>query len=176
MLGLPAIKDPQFKKQYPDFSAISRFGIGVLSAFMVADTVEIITVHPEEEKARLISLRSVHGKYLIQMLDKRSDSIDQIGPHGTLIKLKIRPSADMPDIVESARRWIVVPDCDVLVSMDEAAPLLVGFSSPKKALINILQKEGISVDEGAGVEGIRKVKVQREGNKWMYSCLCSRMV
>jgi len=43
LVGSSRYQSQEFKRQYPDFSPISRFGIGLLSAFMVADTVEIIT-------------------------------------------------------------------------------------------------------------------------------------
>ena len=39
-VGASRYQDPEFRKKYPQFSPISRFGIGVLSAFMVADNVE----------------------------------------------------------------------------------------------------------------------------------------
>jgi hypothetical protein len=39
---------------------------------MVADTVEIISSSIDDPSARQISLRSVHGKYLIRLLDKES--------------------------------------------------------------------------------------------------------
>jgi molecular chaperone HtpG len=66
-VGASRYQEDSFREQYPNFSPISRFGIGVLSAFMVADSVEVVTVHPDDEKARRISLRSVHGKYLIRL-------------------------------------------------------------------------------------------------------------
>jgi HSP90 family molecular chaperone len=61
-VGSSKYQDQAFLKQFPDFSAISRFGIGVLSAFMVADTVQILTSEEEDEEAREISLESVHGR------------------------------------------------------------------------------------------------------------------
>jgi len=39
-------------QKHTGFSSISRFGIGVLSTFMIADEVQILTVHPEDEFAR----------------------------------------------------------------------------------------------------------------------------
>jgi HSP90 family molecular chaperone len=74
----------------------------VLSAFMVADTVEIMTCHPTEERARQISLRSVHGRYLIRFLDKNTDpTVRQVTPHGTLFKLKLRASAKQVDVLQA---------------------------------------------------------------------------
>ena len=161
-VGSSRYQDPHFRKIHPGFTSISRFGIGVLSAFMVADTVEITTVHPDDDKARQLSLRSVQGKYLVRMLDKQSDIISRMGKHGTIVKLKVRSSADLPDIVESAQRWIVVPDCDVTVSIDNGPSLQVGFSSPKEALLDTLQKNGILTDGTAESKGSRRVKVKEK--------------
>ena len=35
-VGASLYQDPEFQKSYPDFSPISRFGIGILSTFMIA--------------------------------------------------------------------------------------------------------------------------------------------
>lgn len=72
-VGASRYQDPKFKEQHPDFNPISRFGIGILSAFMIADEVEIITCSQEEDSARRLLLRSVHGKYLIRVLPKNAD-------------------------------------------------------------------------------------------------------
>lgn len=45
-------------KKHATFSSISRFGIGVLSTFMIADEVQILTVHPDEEYALKLTLPS----------------------------------------------------------------------------------------------------------------------
>lgn len=139
-VGASRYEDPDFKKKYPGFSAISRFGIGVLSTFMVADRVEITTCSAEEPQARQLSLRSVHGKYLIRLLDKESESLNGIGPHGTSVVLKIRPSALVPDILETARKWVVVPGCEVWVQMDAGAPVRVGFPSVKEAVEDVVKR------------------------------------
>ena len=88
-VGSSRYQDPDFKKKFPAFSSISRFGIGVLSTFMIADSVEITTCHPDDEHARRLTLRSVHGKYLIRLLDKTDPSVKPLYPHGT--ELTLRP-------------------------------------------------------------------------------------
>jgi molecular chaperone HtpG len=125
-VGASRYQDSQFRKQYPTFTAISRFGIGILSAFMIADTVDITTCHPEEEEARQLSLRSVHGKYLIRLLNKHTDeAAKQLMPHGTLVRLRLRPSAKLDDVLATAKQWIVIPGCDVTVTIDHN-PALIG--------------------------------------------------
>jgi hypothetical protein len=145
-VGASLYQDSQFKKQYPTFSSISRFGIGVLSTFMIADTVEITTTHPDEEQARQLSLRSVHGKYLIRLIDKHTNPvIKRLTPHGTMIQLSVRPSADMGDVAAIVRKWIVIPGCEVSVSIDDKQPEKIGFGSPKEAVIEELKRHGVSV-------------------------------
>ena len=138
-VGSSRYQDPDFKKQYPGFSSISRFGIGVLSAFMIADSLEITTCHEEEEQARRLTLRSVHGKYLIRLVDKSSEIVRNIAPHGTVFQLRVRPSVKMPDVLESARRWAVIPECDVYATIDKSEVTKIGFSSPSDALREFLR-------------------------------------
>ncbi len=133
-VGSSRYQDPRFKEDNPDFSPISRFGIGVLSAFMVADEVEVITVDPAEEQARRISLRSVHGKYLIRLLDKDLSTVREIGSHGTLVKLKFRSTANEIDVQRILRNWILYPRCKVQYVGHEEGVVDVGYTSPKVAL------------------------------------------
>lgn len=146
-VGSSRYQDPDFKKQFPKFSSISRFGIGVLSTFMIADSVEIITCHPEENQARRLILRSVHGKYLIRLLDKEDDAVQELSPHGTIFKLRVRPSIDMPDVIKTAKQWIVVPDCEVLVTVDGKENIKVGFASPAEALRDFLKSFNVDFHE-----------------------------
>ena len=132
-VGASRYQDPEFRKAFPAFSAISRFGIGVLSAFMIADVLEVTTCHPEDTEARHLTLKSVHGKYLIRLLDKASDPlIKDLLPHGTSIRLKLRASAKPLDVTEVMRNWIVFPGCDVTVKVDGQPEVKIGFDSPKK--------------------------------------------
>jgi hypothetical protein len=140
-VGASRYQEPKFKELHPTFSPISRFGIGVLSAFMIADSVEIITCTPSEEMARQISLRSVHGKYLVQLLSKTDHPIaNQLAPHGSLFRLKFRASAKKVDVLETAKRWILFPRCRVTVAIDDAAPIGIGYDSPKDSLESHLRQ------------------------------------
>ncbi len=133
-VGSSRYQSPEFKKQFPSFSAISRFGIGVLSCFMIADDVEIYTSHPDEPEGRHLSLRTVHGRYLIRLLNKHTDSnLTSIGQHGTKIILKVRHSAKEVDILRNAEQWIVFPRCEVLVKLDNDKPISIGYESPREA-------------------------------------------
>ncbi|WP_160116644.1 HD domain-containing protein [Pseudovibrio ascidiaceicola] len=141
-VGSSRYQNPKFKENFPDFTSISRFGIGVLTAFMVADQVEIATVNPDEEKARKISLRSVHGKYLIKLLDKSSKEVSEsIGAHGTKIVIRMRASARDLDIRETLETYVLFPRCNVSLSVDDDSPIPVGFKSPKDAIEEYLKRD-----------------------------------
>jgi molecular chaperone HtpG len=134
-VGSSLYQDPEFQKTHPAFSPISRFGIGVLSTFMVADEVEIVTCHPDDEQARHLTLRSVHGRYLVKLVEKNKlpPSL-RSAKHGTSITLRVRPSVKMPDVLETASLWVVVPGCDVYVNVNGGKDTKVGFPSVKAAV------------------------------------------
>lgn len=160
-VGSSRYQGEEFKAEFPSFSPISRFGIGVLSTFMIADSVEIVTCHPEENEARHLSLRSVHGKYLIRLLNKQLDpEVKSITPHGTQIKLKVRHSVNLSDIVQTARRWIVIPGCDVHLAVDDGEPVPIGFQSAKEAVKGYLLSSGYELHDFDG--GKPKIKIIEE--------------
>ncbi|MFK4036470.1 ATP-binding protein [Nonomuraea wenchangensis] len=146
--GSSRYQDPNFRKANPGFNPISRFGIGVLSAFMVADQVEVVTCHKDDEQGRYLSLRSVHGKYLIMLLNKQQDSLAAaVGPRGTMVRVRVRPSAKMPDILKLAKKWIVFPRCKVSVQVDGSEPEVIGFTSTSEALRSSLVASGLAIND-----------------------------
>jgi molecular chaperone HtpG len=161
-VGSSRYQDQEFQKTHPEFNPISRFGIGVLSTFMIANEVEIITSHIDDEQARQLSLRSVHGRYLVKLLDKAElpEPLKSCG-EGTIIRLTVRPSIRMPDVLETAKLWVVFPPCDVLVSVDDGPPTKIGFDSPKDAAqsyfdaLNLSEREGTQIKfEETQIDGI----------------------
>lgn len=129
-------------QQHSTFSPISRFGIGVLSCFMIASEVRILTVHPDEPEARLLTLPSVVKNYLIKKLSKGRPEVRELGDHGTRVTLKIRRSAVLSDVESLLRYWIVVPDCEVLYSVPGSEPVRIGFSDVEAALRHYLLASG----------------------------------
>src|SRR6185437_8210687 len=100
-VGASLYQDDEFQKRFPMFSPISRFGIGILSTFMVSDEVDILTCHTGDDHARELSIRSIHGRYLIRLIDKQSPEVaKQLGAHGTRVIVKLRPSARIKDVLE----------------------------------------------------------------------------
>jgi molecular chaperone HtpG len=155
-VGSSRYQDPEFRKSFPLFSAISRFGIGVLSAFMIADVVEVTTCHPDDTSARHLTLRSVHGKYLIRLLDKTSDPmVKGLIPHGTSMKLTLRASVKDPEVIQVMRNWVVFPGCPVTVKVDDHAETAIGYDSPKSALESAI---AASFDGPQGLKSKYKVE------------------
>lgn len=141
--GSSRYQDPKFVKRNPNFSPISRFGIGVLSAFMIGDDIDVLTVSEDEGEARHLTLRSVHGKYLIRLLSKDNAEIPSaIRGGGTRINLRLRDGAQLKDVARTLAYWIVIPDCAVTVSIDGESPISVGFKSVSDALRSALVKSG----------------------------------
>ncbi|MFO6451229.1 MULTISPECIES: ATP-binding protein [unclassified Aeromicrobium] len=138
-VGSSRYQEPDFKKSHPDFTSISRFGIGVLSTFMVADNVSVTTSSESEDQARQLSLRDVHGQYLVRLLKK--DDVDvpaSVRKHGTSVVIKLRPSAQLDDVEAILRHWIVVPGCEVTLTIGDDEPKEIGFDSTEAALKNSL--------------------------------------
>jgi molecular chaperone HtpG len=134
-VGSSRYQAPLFKERFPNFCPISRFGIGVLSTFMVSDNVQITTCSADDDQARRIEFRSVHGKYLIKLLDKVSDR-EEIGvyPHGTSVRLTLRPTANIGNVLKIASMWLMFPKCRVTVKIDSQEPVIVGYDSPRDAI------------------------------------------
>lgn len=151
-VGASYYKSADVNKNHPEFCAISRFGIGILSTFMIADNVEITTVHKDDVEGRRLTLKSVHGNYLIKLLDKNSKECENIHPSGTIIKIKIRKDARIDDFIKIARKWVVVPGCEIQARINSGAWHRVGFKSCKDAVVSIIStmftKSDISIIDG----------------------------
>ncbi len=172
-VGNSLYADDGFRKQYPTFSAISRFGIGILSIFMISDEIEVTTKAAEETQARNLSIRSLNGKYLIRLLDPAApDFPELLRGHGTRVQLRLRAGVPVPLIRDVAEFWILFPECEVTVSIDSGPPIAIGYSSPKEALEAMLFKAGhtVSSDESEESEGLAtryKVAEEKRGGLTM---------
>ncbi|GGG16798.1 hypothetical protein GCM10011344_16730 [Dokdonia pacifica] len=98
----------RYKKANTDFTPVSRFGIGILSCFIVADIVEINTrsIQTDNKKKYPIrlSLKGLHNYYVLQTNKDLPSSIPnrdglQKGYRkktGTSLALRIQPNNDLP--------------------------------------------------------------------------------
>lgn len=144
-VGISKYRSDAFKKAYPDFPAISRFGIGILTCFLIADDVDIVTNSTDEETGNIINLRKVNGKYLLKKV-KKSELSDLIRLHGTSITLYVRADVNINSILADVEKWIVFPPCDVLLDIGEGS-VHIGYSSPRDSLIQYLEKHRYTVDD-----------------------------
>ncbi|WP_286734034.1 MULTISPECIES: HD domain-containing protein [Sphingobacterium] len=147
-VGSSRYQDESFKKNYPDFSPISRFGIGLLTCFLIADDIDITTKTEEIEKAIQLKIRKVHGKYLLKYLDKKELPY-HIQGHGTQINLFVRPDVNLDDIEKELKKWILFPDCKIeFINKNESLDAItIGYESPKSFLIEELESLNINIDD-----------------------------
>ena len=157
-VGSSKYQSDDFRKMYKDFTSISRFGIGVLSAFMIADYVDVITVSDNEPEARKVSLKNVHGKYLISTFPKQDARAEGLSPSGTVVRLIVRQDVQRLHVLEALKRWIVCPEARVFVVVDEEKEIEVGYDSPKAAL-----EDYIASNSSFSVEGITEVREVSSG-------------
>lgn len=145
-VGSSRYQDVDFKKKYPNFSSISRFGIGLLTCFLIADNIDIYTKTEEMPDPLLLKIRKIHGSYLLRYGQNNNFSI--LGnKYGTTFVLHIRPDVDMKNIESDLRKWIILPETKVDLVIDEAPPLNIGYQNVKQVLKNYLDSHGIMVDD-----------------------------
>lgn len=121
----------EFGRAYPEFASISRFGIGILTSFMVADEIEILTSHPSEEYARRISINGPSGTYLIKLIEKRDLTTAFNGRgHGTAVTLTIRANSKPIRLVREMQHWFGFPNCKLTAKEDEGDTVDIGYKHP----------------------------------------------
>lgn len=155
-VGASRYQSDEFKRENPSFHSISRFGIGILTCFMISDEILITTLYHGEHQACQIKIKNLQGDYFMRT-DVSADSILE-GKHGTTFALKVRDGVVVENIEEDLRKWIWFPKCEVSLKIDEDAPLYIGYESIRKAMQTILQKNAIS-DKSSSYE----VKVKTIG-------------
>lgn len=156
-VGSSRYQDEKFKKEYPDFASISRFGIGLLTCFLIADDIDILTNSCDSDKAILIKIRKVHGKYLLKYLSKDTLKED-IKRHGTKINLHVRSDVKLNNIESDLEKWMLFPACKLIYS-DGISSKKIGYSSPKEFLTEHLEKLGYKVDD----KSIKVKEIKKSG-------------
>lgn len=161
-VGSSKYSSPTFVKEHPDFVSISRFGIGILTCFLVADDIEIITCSSENNEANTIFFRNVDGKYLLKTMQKK-DLPKHIFEHGTEIRLHLRKENAVERLEYNLRKWIVFPYCDVFLRVNSSAPVKIGFESPKVALEEYIKSSSVYT------ENIMVKEVEQDGITLAYA-------
>lgn len=144
-VGASKYREDVIKKEFPNFSSISHFGIGILTCFMIANDVDIITNSEEQEDVNCINLRKVNGSYLLRKIDK-SKVDKRIRNHGTMVKLYVRNDVNMSTLEHDLRKWIVLPEIPVYLTIKESKEVRIGYDSLKEVLAEYLNDTGRNVD------------------------------
>lgn len=112
-VGASFYNTPQFETEHRDFSPISRFGIGILTCFMVSDDIEIVTFRAD--KGHRIRMTSVQAHYLLRELQPGEAIARGLEPHGTRVSLRLRDTIDLSKqtIEDIIRHWVILPICRV---------------------------------------------------------------
>jgi hypothetical protein len=133
-VGVSFYNTPQFEAEHGDFSPISRFGIGILTCFMVSDDIEIVT--NRDGKGYRIKMTSVHADYLLRELLPHDEKVLGIEPHGTRVTLRLRDTIDLSKkgIADIVRYWVIIPACKVEYVEVGKAPENIGVRSAEDAL------------------------------------------
>jgi molecular chaperone HtpG len=133
-VGSSFYNTPTFQLENSDYSPISRFGIGVLTCFMISDDIEIVTC--KKEGGFRIKMSSVQGSYLLKKLDPGNEVLESLEPHGTRVKLKIRQTIDLDkmSVLDIIRYWVILPECKVIFIEKDKTEVHIGFEASSEAL------------------------------------------
>lgn len=146
-VGVSKYQSEAFKKDYPDFHSISRFGIGLLTCFMISDDVDVYTLDEQENQCHLLKIRNLNGEYLMRNDADRSHILG--GKHGTTFELKVRPEISMDDLERDIRQWVIIPFGEIRLTIDSGDPVNIGYKSAKEA-VETYAKMLYSVDYSNG--------------------------
>ena len=93
-IGNSYYKSKDFAKKNTDWGydvkPTSQFGIGILSGYMLADKIEITTTYYEGNDPTLSFVLEGTSEHFYYIKPRRIDE-EQIGTHGTLVKLYLKP-------------------------------------------------------------------------------------
>jgi molecular chaperone HtpG len=133
-VGSSFYNTPQFEAEHKDFVPISRFGIGILTCFMVSDDIEIVTFR--DGRGHRIRMTSVKSTYLLRELEIGDPLLSGLEPHGTRVTLRLRGTIDLSErtVLDIVRYWVILPECTVEYREAGQAPVSVGFKSLPEAL------------------------------------------
>jgi hypothetical protein len=133
-VGSSFYNTPKFEAENRDFTPISRFGIGILTCFMISDDIEIVTFRGR--KGYRIRMTSVHADYLLRELSPGDPKLEGLQPHGTRVTLLVRESVDLAkqSVADILRYWVIVPECQVEYREAGRDPERIGFDSVTQAL------------------------------------------
>jgi molecular chaperone HtpG len=145
-VGSSYYNTPQFEAEHGGFVPISRFGIGILTCFMVSDDIEIVT--HREGKGFRIRMTSVKSTYLLREIHAGDRLLEGINPHGTRVTLRLRDTIDLAkrSILDILRYWVILPECSVEYCESGKDPVRIGFDS----IVDALRSFSLPSEPGTG--------------------------
>lgn len=171
-VGVSNYHSDEFRKENPDFHSISRFGIGILTCFMVSDEIDITTCHHKERKVHLVKIRQLEGEYILRHDGPKSEILEE--KHGTTFCLKLRDDVSVESIERHLRNWIIIPRCSVTLSID-GKESSIGYRDIDEAMRLSLEKLGVNLDENTYYlakyekEG-RSLRILMKKNHYLGNC------
>jgi len=121
-IGRSFYRSQEFAARFGEhFHATSRFGIGLLSCFMIADEIEILTRSMTSRELLLAHITSVDRHFFVH--PERGTEIRAGGTRVTLkLKEKLGRERDQPmiDFDAAVRQWVMFPPCRVTFEGDDA--------------------------------------------------------
>lgn len=143
-VGASRYQSEEFKKNNSEFHSISRFGIGLLTCFMISDEFDVITLWHKEKNAHKIRIKGVSGECIM----RNDASTDQIldGRHGTTFIIKVRQDVKFENVADNLKSWIVIPQCKVEYKEDESETIRIGYDTELDAIKTYLNSIGINED------------------------------
>lgn len=163
LVGASFYNTASFVERNRDFTPISRFGIGILTCFMMSDDVEIITV--KGNVGHRLRMSSVHADYLLKVLPLEAVERKGLGTHGTRVRVRLRETIElsalgMEDIV---RHWVILPACSVSYREVGQEAVRIGYDCPADAIRAFQQGEAGRGDDASAKHRIQS-KSLLEGN------------
>jgi hypothetical protein len=147
-VGSSRYSDKDFIKTHSGYHSISRFGIGLLSCFLVAEDVDILTRTKAKDKPLLLKVSKLHGKYLLKhgVEDNSPLSFLDNSQSGTSIMLKIKSEIGDFEPEKILREWILFPACSFTYTENNDSKD-IGYKDTKALLEYVLQSKGLDKTE-----------------------------
>lgn len=155
-VGMSRYQSEEFKKKNPGFHSISRFGIGLLTCFMISDQIEMYSLWEGDSKAYKLCISEVSNEYILRNDAEPSEILE--GKHGTTFILKVHDDVDFSKVLFNLKRWIIVPRCRVEYIEDGHATI-IGYNSEEEAIKSYMTEAGLKIDDN-----VYRLKKQHKDN------------
>lgn len=159
-VGRSYYSSPEFRTRYGDvaFAPIARFGIGALSAFLVADRLVVATRHREPGAAPVaLDIEGVHSSIAVSPLPPDT-------PVGTWLELHLRPGVSYPDLAAVVRHWGRHLELPIRVEVAGAAPAVLPADDGAGYRRELLEPANYLLLDPARRHQIRTRRLQFDGD------------